>query len=95
MPESLTVRELVQQTEDQLMEIRNFGETTLVEVREKLQEMGLHLGMKVPRQSIDRLGFSLLQSNQQFSITVNSAYALCDTEVSADVLAAAHRTAKP
>lgn len=47
-----TVRELVQQTEDQLMEIRNFGETTLVEVREKLQEMGLHLGMKVPRQSI-------------------------------------------
>lgn len=48
----VTVRELVQQTEDQLMEIRNFGETTLVEVREKLQEMGLHLGMKVPRQSI-------------------------------------------
>jgi DNA-directed RNA polymerase subunit alpha len=34
------------------MEIRNFGETTLVEVREKLQELGLHLGMKVPRQSI-------------------------------------------
>jgi len=48
----VTVRELVQQSEDQLMEIRNFGETTLVEVREKLQEMGLHLGMKVPRQSI-------------------------------------------
>ncbi|MFM7116033.1 MAG: DNA-directed RNA polymerase subunit alpha [Planctomycetota bacterium] len=48
----LTVRELVQQTEDQLMEIRNFGETTLVEVREKLQELALHLGMKVPRQSI-------------------------------------------
>jgi DNA-directed RNA polymerase subunit alpha len=48
----LTVRELVQQSEDQLMEIRNFGETTLVEVREKLQEMALHLGMKVPRQSI-------------------------------------------
>jgi DNA-directed RNA polymerase subunit alpha len=48
----MTVRELVQQSEDQLMEIRNFGETTLVEVREKLQEMALHLGMKVPRQSI-------------------------------------------
>ena len=48
----VTVRDLVQQSEDQLMEIRNFGETTLVEVREKLQELGLHLGMKVPRQSI-------------------------------------------
>lgn len=48
----VTVRDLVQQTEDQLMEIRNFGETTLVEVREKLQEMNLHLGMKVPRQTI-------------------------------------------
>ena len=42
------VRDLVRFTEDQLMEIRNFGETTLVEVREKLDELGLHLGMKVP-----------------------------------------------
>ncbi len=44
-----TVRDLVQYTEDQMMEIRNFGETTLVEVREKLGEMNLHLGMRVPR----------------------------------------------
>lgn len=44
-----TVRDLVQYTEDQLMEIRNFGETTLDEVREKLGEMNLHLGMRVPR----------------------------------------------
>ena len=43
-----TVRDLVQRTEDQLMEVRNFGETTLHEVREKLTELGLHLGMKVP-----------------------------------------------
>lgn len=43
-----TVRDLVQLTEDQLMEIRNFGETTLDEVRAKLDERGLHLGMKVP-----------------------------------------------
>lgn len=45
----LSIRQLVQHTEDQLMEIRNFGETTLDEVREKLQEMGLHLGMKVAK----------------------------------------------
>ena len=43
-----TVRDLVERTEDQLMEVRNFGETTLTEVREKLAELGLHLGMRVP-----------------------------------------------
>ncbi len=42
-----TVRDLVSHTEDQLLEVRNFGETTLVEVREKLDELGLHMGMKV------------------------------------------------
>lgn len=44
-----TVRDLVQYSEDQLMDIRNFGETTLDEVRQKLGEMSLHLGMRVPR----------------------------------------------
>ena len=44
----ITVRELVQYTEDQLMELRNFGDTTLTEVREKLTDLNLHLGMRVP-----------------------------------------------
>ena len=43
-----TVRDLVQLTEDGLMQIKNFGETTLVEVQAKLSELGLHLGMRVP-----------------------------------------------
>lgn len=43
-----TVRDLVQRNEVQLMEMRNFGETTLTEIREKLKEIGLHLGMRVP-----------------------------------------------
>ncbi|MBN2579995.1 MAG: DNA-directed RNA polymerase subunit alpha [Pirellulales bacterium] len=43
-----TVRDLVQRTEDQLLEVRNFGETTLTEIREKLTELGLRLGMKIP-----------------------------------------------
>ena len=42
------IRELVQRNEDQLLEIRNFGETTLNEVRERLSTMGLHLGMRLP-----------------------------------------------
>ncbi len=42
------IRELVQRNEDQLLEIRNFGETTLTEVRDKLANLGLHLGMRLP-----------------------------------------------
>ena len=41
-----TVRDLVVCTEDQLLEVRNFGETTLSEVREKLADIGLRLGMR-------------------------------------------------
>jgi len=43
-----TVRDLVQRNEDQLLEVRNFGDTTLAEVRQKLGELGLHLGMRLP-----------------------------------------------
>ncbi len=43
-----TVRDLVRRNEDQLLDVRNFGETTLNEVQEKLAELGLRLGMRVP-----------------------------------------------
>jgi len=43
-----TVRHLVSKSEDQLLNVRNFGETTLKEVRAKLLEIGLDLGMSVP-----------------------------------------------
>jgi DNA-directed RNA polymerase subunit alpha len=43
-----SVRDLVSKSEDQLMDVRNFGETTLREVRDKLSELGLRLGMRVP-----------------------------------------------
>lgn len=46
-----TVRELVSRTADQLLDIRNFGDQSLSEVREKLNEMGLRLGMRVPASS--------------------------------------------
>ena len=46
-----TVRDLVSRSEDSLMEVRNFGDTTLTEVREKLDELGLHLGMRIPSPS--------------------------------------------
>jgi DNA-directed RNA polymerase subunit alpha len=44
-----TIRDLVTRSEDQLLQVRNFGETTLVEVRERLSVIGLRLGMKVAR----------------------------------------------
>ncbi len=44
----LTVRQLVIRSEDQLLQVRNFGETTLREVKSKLTELGLQLGMRVP-----------------------------------------------
>ena len=43
-----TVRDLVSRTEEQLLEVRNFGETTMAEVREKLSDIGLRLGMRLP-----------------------------------------------
>ena len=43
-----TVRDLVTRTEDSLLEVRNFGETTLNEVKEKLTGIGLRLGMRLP-----------------------------------------------
>ena len=43
-----TVRDLVIRNDDELLEVRNFGETTLKEVKAKLSDRGLALGMKLP-----------------------------------------------
>jgi DNA-directed RNA polymerase subunit alpha len=48
----MTVRDLVSRTEDQLLEVRNFGETTLTEVKHRLRDLGLHLGMRLPAQAV-------------------------------------------
>ena len=46
-----TMRDLVSRTREELLEVRNFGETTLQEIEEKLSELGLRLGMHVPSPS--------------------------------------------
>jgi DNA-directed RNA polymerase subunit alpha len=46
-----SVRDLVSRSEGQLLTVRNFGETTLKEVKAKLLEIGLDLGMDVPQRS--------------------------------------------
>jgi len=42
-----TLRDLVARTEKQMVEIRNFGDKSLKEVREKLEALGLGFGMKL------------------------------------------------
>ena len=43
-----TVRDLVMRTDEELLQVRNFGDTTLREVKQKLAERNLSLGMKLP-----------------------------------------------
>lgn len=43
-----SLRDLVARSREELLEVRNFGETTLQEIEEKLRENGLQLGMDVP-----------------------------------------------
>lgn len=43
-----TLRDLVSRSREELLEMRNLGDTTLTEVEEKLRDLGLHLGMDVP-----------------------------------------------
>jgi len=40
-----TIRDLVVHTEQEMLKQRNFGKKSLIEIREILAEMGLHLGM--------------------------------------------------
>jgi len=41
------VGELVRKSEDDLLAVKNFGQKSLDEIKEKLKEMGLDLGMKI------------------------------------------------
>lgn len=44
----VTVADLVKMDEHQLLQLRSFGKTSLTEVKNKLRELGLSLGMIVP-----------------------------------------------
>jgi len=47
----VTVRDLVSRTREDLLEVRNFGKTSLREIEKKLEEIGLSLGMNVKKES--------------------------------------------
>ena len=43
-----TVKDLVIRSDEELLEVRNFGATTLYEVKARLADLGMRLGMKLP-----------------------------------------------
>jgi len=45
-----TVAELAQQNEQELLKVRSFGRTSLREVKRKLSDLGLELGMELPEE---------------------------------------------
>jgi DNA-directed RNA polymerase subunit alpha len=45
-----TIGDLLQKTEDELLSIRNFGEVTLEDLREKLEERDIEVGLLAPEQ---------------------------------------------
>jgi DNA-directed RNA polymerase subunit alpha len=49
----LTIRELVQKTETEMLKTKNFGRKSLNEIKEILQSMGLSLGMKLDQPVAD------------------------------------------
>ncbi|MBI3940584.1 MAG: DNA-directed RNA polymerase subunit alpha [Acidobacteria bacterium] len=53
-----TIGELVQKTEAEMLKTKNFGRKSLNEIKEILQDMGLHFGMK-----LDDLGHPIREDN--------------------------------
>jgi DNA-directed RNA polymerase subunit alpha len=45
----MTIRDLVSRSEPELLKVRNFGKTSLREIKKKLTEMGLSLGMEIAK----------------------------------------------
>ncbi|RPI38447.1 MAG: DNA-directed RNA polymerase subunit alpha [Nitrospiraceae bacterium] len=49
-----TIAELVQKTEPEMLKTKNFGRKSLNEIKEILSRMGLHLGMKIDLDNLDK-----------------------------------------
>ena len=49
-----TVGDLIAKTEEQLLAIKNFGKTTLKEVKKKLSQLNLMIGMPIPIKQIEK-----------------------------------------
>ncbi len=50
-----TISELVQKSDGEMLKTRNFGRKSLNEIKEILEEMGLHLGMKLEEEDLKQI----------------------------------------
>lgn len=50
-----TIAELIQKTDGEMLKTRNFGRKSLNEIKEILDEMGLHLGMKIDEEDLKQI----------------------------------------
>src|SRR5207248_8075678 len=53
-----TVRELVKKTDADLLKVRSFGKTSLREVKRKLADLGLSLGMDLDQASVNQAAYT-------------------------------------
>lgn len=51
----MTVGELAMKTENDMLRYRNFGKKSLNEIKEKLEDLGLSLGMKIDTRLLDKV----------------------------------------
>ena len=63
-----TIAELVQKTDGEMLKTRNFGRKSLNEIKEILEDMGLHLGMKVDEEDLKQI--SLAQKKKEIDMEV-------------------------
>ena len=59
------VGEVVQRTENSLLDLENFGKTSLEEVKAKLEEMGLELGMLMDVETFEQEKIKRMEAEQQ------------------------------
>jgi DNA-directed RNA polymerase subunit alpha len=50
-----TIAELVQKTDSEMLKTRNFGRKSLNEIKEILEDMGLHLGIKLEEDDLKQI----------------------------------------
>ena len=50
-----TIAELIQKTDGEMLKTRNFGRKSLNEIKEILEDMGLHLGMKIDEEDLKQI----------------------------------------
>ena len=49
----LTVGELVSKSESEMLKYRNFGKKSLTEIKNRMEQLGLSLGMKIDENLMD------------------------------------------